>query len=275
MTPTKRWLDPDSGSSSLERAVLGIGIKPQVPVGAREQGWQRLSVALAGSTVATLAAKPAAALVVETTVATGGKAAVSSIVSLGFLKGVLAGVVGCVLVQSGVGWLRSPAETGESVAPVASPTASHTRVTSSPPEPYADVPTPSVAPQPRKWGTNPVGPLGAVSAPSASANTPATADFSLDASGGANALAQEAALLRHARSALLAGNLGGALAVLEQSQRDVRNPQLLPEREALLIEVLYRSGRRAEGLGRAREYLMRFPDSPHAGKVRALLAEGR
>jgi hypothetical protein len=259
----------------LERAVLRIGINPQVPVGAREQGWQRLSVALAGSTAATLAAKPAAALMIETTVAAGGKAAVSSIVSVGFLKGVLAGVVGCVLVQSGVSWLRSAEDTGESAAPVASVTAAPTRVTSSPAQPGLDAPIPSVTPEPRRWAPASERPLGAASAPSPHVNTPAMADFSLDSSGAASALAREAALLRHARSALLAGNVGGALAVLEQSQRDVKNPQLLPEREALLIEVLYRSGRRAEGAGRAREYLTRFPESPHAGKVGALLTGER
>ena len=88
-------------------------------------------------------------------------------------------------------------------------------------------------------------------------------------------LAREAALLRRARSELQGGDLPAALATLELSQRDVPRPQLLQEREALLIEALFRSGRRPEATRRARDYLVRFPDSPHAGRVGALLTDQR
>jgi hypothetical protein len=112
---------------------------------------------------------------------------------------------------------------------------------------------------------------GASTRPAASA----VADFALDAGDSASMLAREAALLRRARSELHGGDVPAALAILELSQRDVPRPQLLQEREALLIEAIFRSGRRVEAERRAREYLARFPDSPHAGKLRALLSEGR
>jgi hypothetical protein len=98
-------------------------------------------------------------------------------------------------------------------------------------------------------------------------------DFAPEARHARSTSAKEAALLRRARSELYAGDAAAALATLELSRRDVRAPQLAPEREALVIEALYRSGRRAEASRLAREYLARFPDSPHGSKLRALLSE--
>jgi hypothetical protein len=45
---------------------------------------------------------------------------------------------------------------------------------------------------------------------------------------------------------------------------------LLQEREALTIEALARTGRRAEANRRAEAFLRAFPGSPHAAAVREL-----
>ena len=85
----------------------------------------------------------------------------------------------------------------------------------------------------------------------------------------ASRLKEEAALLRRARSELRAGALAAAFATLEASRHRFTAPELSQEREALAIELLYRSGERAAARGRAREFLARFPESPHGAAIRA------
>ena len=89
----------------------------------------------------------------------------------------------------------------------------------------------------------------------------------------ASRLKEEAALLRRARSELRAGALSAAFATLEASRQKFTAPELSQEREALAIELLYRSGERTAAAARAREFLARFPGSPHGAAIRAF-AEG-
>ena len=88
-------------------------------------------------------------------------------------------------------------------------------------------------------------------------------------------LDEEAALLRQARSELRAGSLAAAFATLEASRAKFSAPELYQEREALLIELLSRSGQREQARERARRFLAGFPESPHAAAVRAFAASSR
>jgi len=82
-------------------------------------------------------------------------------------------------------------------------------------------------------------------------------------------------LLRRARAELQAGSLALAFATLEASRERFATPELAQEREALTIELLYRSGQRAAAGERALAFLARFPESPHAARLRGFLVEPR
>jgi hypothetical protein len=51
------------------------------------------------------------------------------------------------------------------------------------------------------------------------------------------------------------------------SRRKFVAPELYQEREALMIELLYRSGQTKTAALRAKAFLERFPESPHAEQV--------
>jgi outer membrane protein assembly factor BamD (BamD/ComL family) len=95
------------------------------------------------------------------------------------------------------------------------------------------------------------------------------------AASAASRLKEEAALLRRARAELRAGALAQAFATLEASRREFTAPELTQEREALAIELLYRSGERAAAAKRAQDFLARYPESPHATGVRAFADSSR
>jgi outer membrane protein assembly factor BamD (BamD/ComL family) len=88
----------------------------------------------------------------------------------------------------------------------------------------------------------------------------------------ASQLRQEAQLLRQARARLRAGELAAAFALLETSRQHDSTNELYQEREALSIELLFRSGQAAAANGRARTFLRSFPESPHAARLRTFIA---
>ena len=77
-------------------------------------------------------------------------------------------------------------------------------------------------------------------------------------------------MLLRARAELRAGRLAAAFATLEASREKFSFPELVQEREALLIELLYRSGERASAAEKSRAFLARYPESPHAARLRRL-----
>ncbi|HWO09869.1 MAG TPA: outer membrane protein assembly factor BamD, partial [Polyangiaceae bacterium] len=87
----------------------------------------------------------------------------------------------------------------------------------------------------------------------------------------ASQLSEEAALLREARSRLAHGDLQGASEVLATSKAKFPNSRLAQEREAATIELLRRSGDSATAAARARAFLSRYPQSPHARQVERAL----
>jgi hypothetical protein len=85
-------------------------------------------------------------------------------------------------------------------------------------------------------------------------------------------LKAEAALLRAAREQLRAGHLASAANMLATAEREFPEATLSQEREALNIELLSQSGQKVLAVQRAEEFLRRYPESPHAARVRELLA---
>ena len=96
----------------------------------------------------------------------------------------------------------------------------------------------------------------------------AFADASANSANSASQLKAEARALRGARAALRAGRYNEAFATLEASRRRFSAPELDQEREALTIELLAHGGQHEAATQRAKAFLNRFPDSPHASRVR-------
>lgn len=86
-------------------------------------------------------------------------------------------------------------------------------------------------------------------------------------------LAEELALLEHARVAMLAGQWTSTLEALEEHRSRFPSAQLAPERDALLVEALFAAGRNREAEAQARAFLQEFAGSPQAGRVKASLVE--
>ncbi len=81
------------------------------------------------------------------------------------------------------------------------------------------------------------------------------------------ALADEVAHLARAR-ALAAGDPAAAFRLADEGHRSFSRGVLYPEREALAIDCLRRSGRRGEAQARAQRFVKRFPRSPFAERMR-------
>jgi hypothetical protein len=84
-------------------------------------------------------------------------------------------------------------------------------------------------------------------------------------------LEEEAALLRQARAQLRRGQPSAALATMEASRREFAAPELRQEREALTIEILHAGGQHAEAKARGLDFLARYPESPHAARIRSFV----
>ncbi len=89
----------------------------------------------------------------------------------------------------------------------------------------------------------------------------------------ASQLLRESALLEQGRRALRAGDTAGAWRTLQQLAAEFPAGQLVQEREALAIELLWRGGRRSEASERIRRFVRAYPNSAHAARLKALLAE--
>jgi hypothetical protein len=78
----------------------------------------------------------------------------------------------------------------------------------------------------------------------------------------------ESAWVARARAELRAGRPADALRTLAEIQGRVSGGVLGQEREALTIEALAASGQRSAASQRAIAFVERFPNSPHASRVR-------
>jgi hypothetical protein len=89
----------------------------------------------------------------------------------------------------------------------------------------------------------------------------------------ASQLLRESALLEQGRRALRAGDTARAWRTLQQLAAEFPAGQLVQEREALAIELLWRGGRRSEASEWIRGFVRAYPNSAHAARLKALLAE--
>ena len=287
---TKRWLDELSDADGFERSVLASGLDAAPPPHAEDEVWKRLLVAVPPP----LGPGPGGG-------AAGGSAGVATITKSATLatlgKGFLLGVAASVAV-AGVDRLshetRSARErsVGSSLASASAVARSEPigaiaqNATHELPVPRVSVhSTPAELSEGTRRSTLPGRTLGAAALeaeppPVATAVSTGSSVAAFPISDTAtpalrSRLDEEAALLRKARSELRAGALATAFATLEASRERFSAPELYQEREALLIELLSRSGQVERARERARSFLARFPESPHAAAVRAFAEQSR
>jgi hypothetical protein len=282
---TKRWLDEASDADGFERSLLASGLDADPPPRAEEEVWQRVLTAVvppigpgpgAGAPGALAAAKGA-------TLTTLGK---------GFLLGVAASVAVAgaerVMTPRRASTLEPsasvrPAISGLSIGALAADPDFRRAPTAMASSGASEVLGPrssqalgaSVRPALSSRAAPPRSPESApvlVEPPSGVAAQGSVAAFPLTeapASVPKSRLDEEALLLRRARAEVRSGALAAAFATLEASREKFSAPELYQEREALLIELLHRSGQSERARERARAFLRRFPESPHAAAVRA------
>jgi hypothetical protein len=106
---------------------------------------------------------------------------------------------------------------------------------------------------------------------SARTAAPATPDPASSRAHESRAL-DEARRVAQARAALRRGDAQAALAELGRLDADHPSGVLSQEREAIGIEAMMAVGQEATARERALRFLRNFPESPHAGRIRALVA---
>jgi len=263
----KPWLDETSDADEFERSILRAGLDADPSQSTQEQIWSSLVGALpVAPSVALTAASPAI----------GAKSAAvgiskASTVSLAITKGF---VVGLAVYGATAGAVAlSERLTSPSALDVAAP-----QVTP-PPKPKdarseapAQTPTPAIDGGPAKSHAIPGNATSALGPPSQKRELepPAVASFNAPEPPSGRQTSQldaETRALRRARDELRSGKLADARTTLETSQRRFSAPELYQEREALMIELLYRGGQKPAAAERAQVFLSRFPESPHAQQV--------
>lgn len=284
MSTPKRWIDSPNDADDFERAVLRSELDARPPAGAESDVLARVMAAVApfGPGVP----DPSGPVAPATGGALGGAAIAKSAATLASLgKGFALGIGVSVAAATANHYLgdgssretptpaatvRAAPLTSSVVPPAPGPSPRVEVATENRPNPFASPPVtpphPTRAPEP---------PLAASENPFERApSAPSVASFPApEAEIRASRLEEEAALLRRARVELRSGALTAAFATLEASRQRFTAPELSQEREALTIELLYRSGERDAATARAREFLARFPESPHAASVRAFANE--
>ena len=112
----------------------------------------------------------------------------------------------------------------------------------------------------------------AVPTPAAAPATAAPATAAPAASVTPDALEGELKVLDRARQALRGGDAKRAARELEEHNRRFSLGVLAPEAYVLRIELAFKRGDRAGASLLARDFLAKYPTSPHAARVRAVLA---
>jgi hypothetical protein len=233
-----RLADETGDATALERDLVRAGKARRLAAPDKERIWTGLAAMLAppsgppGHGASTAAAAKIA----------GGKALVSGVVLKGAIVVVALGggsIAGYRALHGGPA-ARAPAAT-TAFAPSSSP-------------PLVEVP-----------------PRASVEEPRLDRAAPAAVEASAPASRRASPsrLAAEGRVVLEARADVREGRPEDALRVLEASRAAFADGALAQEREALTIEALARTGRRAEASRRAAAFLRAHPESPHAATVRA------
>lgn len=287
----------------LGKSALGAAVELEPPQGARERVWTDLGAKLpfAGDALPDVASEAGGA---GLSGAAGGAAATGGVSALGVtLAKVTGGLVALGAIATGgavatgafdasppmpapAGSAAAGAQRSNSVVPpAASPSEPESQAAPAAAESASgapEAPTPSaMTTQSQRVRT---GNGHSPPAPGPADVAPSTASFPM-ASGEEEgspskavrsdliaAAREESRLVGSAREALRAGDARTALALLAQARERFPAGVLGQERAALGIEASMQSGARAEAAESARRFLAAFPNSPHAARVRALVA---
>jgi hypothetical protein len=275
MSEFKHWLDESSDADDFERAILRSGLDAGPPPAKCDEVWAGITGTLALPPLLTNAAA-------GTAKAAAGSASKAAAVWLSIAKGFVLGLA-VYGAAAGVSELTRRFSTEHAVPIAGAPTAKHALRGAPPAQLAMAEPAATEAPAPpTAVVTTSTSPAVATNngatakAPSAASNStdtlPSVAAFDDPASAArASQLQAEALALRSARAELRSGRLADAFATLEASRRQFSAPELYQEREALMIELLQRSGQVAAARERANAFLSRFPESPHAEQIRRLV----
>lgn len=261
MQEPRRLVDDEDIPERVRQRLRQAAASPWVDVDT-ERGLARLCGAIEADMAAATAAAAAAA---------AGKAAWKPWALSA------AGGAACALVVGGALLLRVPAPNDLRAGHALAPSAAHAPALSvaaaaepspsalaaaepSPPALAAAEPSPSALAAPADVeappSTEPSAPATLAEPPPRKAPSPVAARH-----------ADEVAHLARAR-ALAASDPGAALRLADEGHRTFARGILYPEREALAIDCLRRSGRTGEARARAQRFVKRFPRSPFAERMR-------
>jgi len=291
MSELKHWLDEGSEADDFERAVLRAGLEVDPPRAKQDQIWSGLMTTLALTPLAAATAHAATAQVATAQAAQAAQVATAQAAVVGVSK---LGVVGLAVAKgfvvglaiygatAGVTEISNRFSARQALAPTAQQAIRPPRTATSAAQPSTASPVPlrttasedasaTTAYEPQR--SNASAKIASHEPPSPAAALPSVATFD-DAEHPSNArvsqLEAETRALRRARAELRLGKLADAFATLEASRRQFSAPELYQEREALMIELLSRSGQTTSAKQRAHAFLTRFPESPHAQQIRRL-----
>ena len=283
MSEPRRWLDDPDGLSPDERRVLEAGLDARAPTLAKNAVKSAVLARLPAPDLGHLsenldAAGAAGASAAVPTAASATLAALAKSTAIGFALGVAttstwvafgpsedvgqrnrSNVVSATAPTAAApapGVIDSAAESGMGEAAPSGRTA--IGPTPSGPEPAATFPQGIEAvPPDARTETAPL------QAPSVRAFP--EVDSTLDAA------STESRRLAEARALLRSNDPRGALGVLDGVRREHPRGVLVQEREVLTIEALLATGDEAAAKARAREFVARYPRSPHAASARRVL----
>jgi len=283
MSELKHWLDEASEADDFERSILRSGLERDPPRAKQDQVWDGLMATLAIAPLAAVTASPPAAAASAAATSVGKAGAVWLAVAKGFIVGlaVYGAAQGVSEVSNRIDPRRAPTPTAQQATISARPSRVMSRdAERSFAEPVSSpVPSAPSGDPPSRLPTTPRSNASVTAIAHGSPNPgpalPSTGSFDDPARANSARISQleaETLALRQARAELRVGKLTDAFATLEAARRQFPAPELYQEREALTIELLYRSGQVAAAEQRARAFLIRFPESPHAHQIRQFAA---
>ncbi len=267
MTDPARLLDVGLDGSCCR--ALKAAMVDEPPPEAKAQLWRSITLAL-----------PAAGVLLgATTAASGVKAATVATSTNGAAGTVAAGTTTTVVGSSGLGLLAGKAVAiglGIGLA-VNVATGVGTRALASKPTASVAVPQPTVAAPVVRAKPSPA----ASPAPAATTELPEVAGQAIPIAPATapsvsieitnDELREESALLVRTREALNASNASKALELIGEHRQLFSGGRLVQERDALEVQALVKVGEPEQAQSRARAFLSRYPESPHAEKIRAIV----
>ncbi len=293
MNDPRRWLEESHGARSFEQRLLLAGKELEPPRGAEEQVWAALAPIIGpgpgGPGPSAPATPDPTGAGGGSTLASGAGAKSAFVATKFFVVGAAVGlgsVVGARGVVTAVGPARPPVSAMAQTA--CEPGVPGQHVTDLPVRLAASAPAASNPEQTRARETRPASsaeptspvvagtpalPVGNVSMP----NVPEPADPSGELVAARiyheNQLKEEATELASAKNLLGGGQAQAAFELLERSSQRFPSGALVLEREALLVEACFASGRRELGRQHAHWFLTHYPESPLAARIQKLATQ--